>query len=51
VSVQAKREYLQAMVMRYQQASRREKQRPLDECCRVTGYPRKYVVRRLTAPA
>jgi hypothetical protein len=26
VSVQAKREYLQAMVMRYRQASRREKQ-------------------------
>ena len=38
------------MVMRYRQASRREKQRLLDECCRVTGYHRKYVVRRLNGP-
>ena len=29
MSVQAKREYLQAMVMRYRQATRREKQRLL----------------------
>ena len=50
MSVQAKREYLQAMVMRYRQATRREKQRLLDECCRVTGYHRKYVVRRLNGP-
>ena len=50
MSVQAKREYLQAMVMRYRQATRREKQRLLDECCRVTGYHRKYVVRRLNRP-
>ena len=37
-------------VLHYRQASRREKQRLLDECCRVTGYHRKYVVRRLNSP-
>jgi hypothetical protein len=50
VSVQAKREYLQAIYMRYQQAARAEKQRMLDECCRITGYHRKYIIRRLNGP-
>ncbi len=31
--------------------TRAEKQRMLDECCQVTGYHRKYVVRRLNGPA
>jgi hypothetical protein len=51
VSAQAKREYLQAIYTRYRQAKRAEKQRMLDECCQVTGYHRKYVVRRLNGPA
>jgi len=50
VSGQAKREYLQAISMRYRQASRTEKHRMLDECCRVTGYHRKHVLRRLNGP-
>ena len=51
MSAQAKREYLQAIYTRYRQANRAEKQRMLDECCQVTGYHRKYVVRRLNGPA
>lgn len=51
MSAQAKREYLCAIYVRYRQASRTEKHRMLDECCRVTGYHRKYVLRRLNGPA
>jgi hypothetical protein len=51
VSAQAKREYLYAIYGRYRQASRPEKHRMLDECCRVTGYHRKYVLRRLNGAA
>ena len=51
MSAQAKREYLYAIYVRYRQASRAEKHRMLDECCHVTGYHRKYVLRRLNGPA
>jgi hypothetical protein len=51
VSAPAKWEYLQAVYPRYRQARRREKQRILDECCRITGYHRKYAIRLLHGPA
>ena len=51
MGAQAKREYLQAIYTRYWQAKREEKQGMLDECRLVTGYHRKYVVRRLNRPA
>jgi len=50
VTAQAKREYLQAIYGRYRQASRAEKHRMLDEGCQITGYHRKYVLRRLNGP-
>ena len=51
MSAQAKREYLDAIYTRYRQAPRAEKHRMLDECCRITGYHRKYVLRRLNSAA
>lgn len=51
MSGQAKREYLLAIYLRYRQAGRAEKHRMLDECCRITGYHRKYVLRRLNRSA
>jgi len=43
-------EYLKAIYPRYQPASRAEKQRILDEFCRVTGYHRKSALRLLNGP-
>jgi hypothetical protein len=43
-------EYLNAIYPRYQPASRAEKQRILDEFCRVTGYHRKSALRLLNGP-
>jgi hypothetical protein len=51
VSARVKWEYLQAVYPRYRQARRREKQRILDEFCRVAGYHRKYAIRLLNGPA
>jgi hypothetical protein len=51
VSAQAKREYLQAAYPRYRHARRREKQRILDEFCRIAGFHRKYAIRLLNGPA
>src|SRR5712692_10790854 len=51
VSAPAKWEYLQAVYPRYRQARRREKQRILDEFCRIAGYHRKYAIRLLNGPA
>ena len=48
---QARWEYLCQMWARYREAGRAEKGRLLDEVCRVTGYHRKYAVRRLNGPA
>ncbi len=51
MSAQAKWEYRQAVYPRYRQARRREKQRILDEFCRIAGYHRKYAIRLLNGPA
>ena len=45
MSAKARREYLRAIFDRYRAASREEKRRLLDECCRITTYHRKYVIR------
>ena len=50
MSRQGRWEYLHAIYPRYQPASRAEKQRMLDEFCRVTGYHRKSAVRLLNGP-
>ncbi len=51
VSAQAKWEYLQVVYPRYRHARRREKQRILDDVCRIAGYHRKYAIRLLNGPA
>jgi len=51
VSRQGRWEYLNAIYPRYQHATRAEKQRILDEFCRVTGYHRKSALRLLNGPA
>ena len=43
----ARKEYVQAIVARYQQAGRKEKGRILDEFCRICGYHRKHAIRTL----
>ena len=45
----AKREYVQAVVQRYQQATRIEKSRILDELCAICGYHRKHAIATLRA--
>jgi transposase InsO family protein len=50
MSRQGRWEYLKAIYPRYQQASRLEKQRILDEFCRVTRYHRKSALRLLNGP-
>src|ERR1043166_9632746 len=47
VSAPVRWEYLKVVFPRYRVAPRREKQRILDEFCRVAGYHRKYAVRLL----
>jgi hypothetical protein len=47
---QARWEYLCQIWPRYREAGRAERGRILDEVCRVTGYHRKYAVRRLNGP-
>ncbi len=51
VTAHARWEYLNAIYVRYRQATRPEKHRILDECCRITGYHRKHAVRLLNGPA
>jgi len=51
VTAHAKWEYVKVIYPRYRQAPRREKQQLLDECCRITRYHRKHVVRLLNGPA
>jgi hypothetical protein len=50
VSRQGRWEYLKAIYVRYQHASRLEKQRILDEFCKVTRYHRKSALRLLNGP-
>jgi len=50
VSHASKMDYLRRIHRRYQQSSRTEKQRILDEFCQVTRYHRKYALRRLNSP-
>jgi hypothetical protein len=46
----SRRHYLAAIYGRYRQARQGDKGRILDEFCQVTGYHRKYALRRLNAP-
>lgn len=47
----SKREYLAAIMGRYQRAGRRCKQQILDEFCKVCGYHRKHAIRLLSGKA
>jgi hypothetical protein len=47
---QARWEYLCRIWPEYREAGREQRGRLLDEVCRVTGYHRKYAVRRLSGP-
>jgi len=47
VTAHAKWEYVKVIYPRDRQAPRREEQRLLDECCRITRYHRKHAVRLL----
>lgn len=49
MSNRSKREYVDTIRERYRLASKRDKQRILDECCHVCGYHRKYAIRVLNA--
>ncbi|HEY6290851.1 MAG TPA: hypothetical protein VI455_04715 [Terriglobia bacterium] len=46
----SRREYLEAICVRYRQAELTEKRMILDEFCRNTGYHRKYAIRLLNGP-
>ena len=50
MEARARREYVLAIAGRYHTATRRDKRRILDEFCKVTGYHRKYALRRLNGP-
>ena len=45
MSIEARRQYLSAIQLRYQNARKFEKTRILDEFCQVCGYSRKYAIR------
>jgi hypothetical protein len=47
MSPRSKREYIEAIFLRYKKASRREKTTILDEFCTVCGYYRKHAIRLL----
>ena len=44
----SRKEYVEAIVERYQKAGRKEKRQILDEFCRICGYHRKHAIRRLS---
>ena len=50
MSEQSKWEYFQAIYSRYHKTDKQEKQRIIDEFCRVCGYHRKYAIRKLNSP-
>jgi hypothetical protein len=47
MSPRSKREYVEAIVLRYKRPSRRMKTHILDEFCATCGYHRKYAIRLL----
>lgn len=47
MSPRSKREYVEAVFLRYKKASRREKTKILDEFCATSGYHRKHAIRLL----
>lgn len=47
MSPRSKKEYVEAIFLRYKHASRKEKTAILDELCTVCGYHRKYAIKRL----
>jgi transposase InsO family protein len=47
MSQRSKQEYFQTMYLRYRQATAAEKEKLLDELCRVCGYHRKHAIRKL----
>lgn len=51
MSKRSKREYLEAIKLRYQEASRGEKSSILNEFCKTCGYNRKYAIRVLNRGA
>ncbi len=50
MSLRAKRQYLIAILERYEKARKNEKRRILDEFCAVCRYHRKYAMRLLNNP-
>lgn len=44
MSIEAKKEYLKAILLRYQNSTRDQKSKILDEFCSVCGYSRKYAI-------
>ena len=50
MSKKAIREYIRAIHKRYDRVSRRVKKMILDEFCTITGYNRKYAIRKLNEP-
>jgi hypothetical protein len=51
MSIEARREYLQAIRERYQKANRKEKTQILNEYCEVCQYDRKYAIKILNRPS
>lgn len=45
MSIEARKEYLKAILQRYSQATKTQKKSILDEFCNVCGYSRKYAIR------
>lgn len=50
MSQRSKHEYFEIMYARYRQATAAEKEKLLDELCRVCGYHRKHAIRKLNQP-
>ena len=48
MSPKSRQEWLEAIAPRYRRASKEEKGKILDEFCAVSGYERKYAIRRLS---
>src|SRR4030095_14632913 len=50
MSQRSKHEYFEVMSARYRQATAPQKEKLLDELCRVCGYHRKHAIRKLSQP-